>query len=674
MYAILTHSTRYIILFLLLLCSTQRSSAQNEASDFKIDSLVYNYYQKCRKNIKSPIVLSMSDTLFQMAGAKGDQRMQAVALSTQLDYYYYQGTHEDSILIYVNRVKEFAKHTNQPKFYYSVWGNRLIHYYIKQGKTNMALFESRKMLNEAKQEDYKSGIATCYNCLSSIYEAKNIKEKSLYYKLKEAELNEKYQLENYNIAILYASIASQYLNQGKPEKALPLLKKAETVMHGESQRIVVKLRYVHYYLVTGMTATSFKYLQECQLAFNKDPRLAIMIKYLYEMERLYYTTTKQYARALASIAKHQQELRETKENTAYSALLRVKADIYWEMNRKAEAADCYREYLAVDNTLRVEYEETTAGEFATLLNVQQLNDEKSEMQSLAQEKQLQDTRIMIILLGALLSIAVAFSYREKHLNKKLKYSQEELVRKNNSLLQSQKELSQAKEIAEQASRMKTSFIQNVSHEIRTPLNAIVGFSQVLTNYFADNEEAKEFSSIIETNSNLLLKLITDVLILADLDQMEESVNTITTDINLCCQESIDLTKPHLREGVALQFECPEQELIVKTNPKHLSQVLTNLLNNAAKFTTQGDISLAYVLSKKDGTLQFIVTDTGIGIPESEQQRVFERFIKLDSFSQGTGLGLPISRLIADRLDGTLSIDQNYKAGCRFLLSIPYVPA
>ena len=136
-------------LFLILFFTTT-AKAQKEAETFNVDSTLYEYYQRCQECLLEPVVLNMSDTLFRMAGERQDERMQAVAIATQLDYYYFQGTNEDSVIHYTNKVKEFAKATHQPKYYYFAWANRLITYYLKTSRTNIALYELQNMLKEAQ--------------------------------------------------------------------------------------------------------------------------------------------------------------------------------------------------------------------------------------------------------------------------------------------------------------------------------------------------------------------------------------------------------------------------------------------------------------------------------------------------------------------------------------------
>lgn len=626
------------------------AAAQEEADEFNIDPRLYGYYQQCLEVGHLPVVLSMTDTLFNMARDKKDTRMQAVALCTKLNYYYKKGSDERVIKEQVENVKRFARETKQPKYYYFAWGKRLITYYIKKGQLNYALLECRRMLDEAKAEDYKPGIMACYGSLGNIYDVKRMTDKAVEYRLMEAEISEKYQIENYNISFLYCSLAEYYLEKGPAEKALDILKKAEKNVHSASQKFVVDLRYVVYYLNTGEIDQARKLLLKCQQERRKNARLISDEKNLYETEIIFYKKIKRYDQALKSINKLEEASRARGETATVLQLPQLKADLYWEMGRKEEAARYYKEYIEKERQQRAAEENISTGEFANLLEVHKLNTEKIDLERRVQEKRLQNIRVLAYSLGLLLIGASVFFYRESRMNKQLK---------------------KAKERAEAGSRMKTSFIQNMSHEIRTPLNSIIGFSQILTQSFAGNEEAGEYCAIIEKNSNNLLRLITDVLDLSDLDQTEGLLPLSVTDVAHCCRMAIERVEPHLHEGVELISDLPEGELKTLAHPERLVQMLEHLLYNASKFTTEGSIGLACRLSDDRTRVLLTVTDTGIGISPEQHERVFERFVKLNEFTQGTGLGLAICRIIAEKMGGSLILDSQYTGGCRFVLSLPY---
>ena len=236
----------------------------------------------------------------------------------------------------------------------------------------------------------------------------------------------------------------------------------------------------------------------------------------------------------------------------------------------------------------------------------------------------------------------------------------------------EQELIESRELAEQA-ELKQSFLNNMSHEIRTPLNAIVGFSDMLANEpeFSD-EERQEFVDIINTNTKLLLKLVGDVLELSRIESgnlsftfQRESVRRLLDDVY---QTHSLLIRP------PLQFlkDFPPEDVQVNVDPMRLTQVLTNFLNNANKFTKGGSIRLGYCCPSGMSEVHLYVEDTGIGIPHSEQKMIFERFYKRSEFSQGVGLGLSICVLIVEKMGGRIELRSEEGRGSRFTVVLPCI--
>ena len=236
----------------------------------------------------------------------------------------------------------------------------------------------------------------------------------------------------------------------------------------------------------------------------------------------------------------------------------------------------------------------------------------------------------------------------------------------------EQELIESRELAEQA-ELKQSFLNNMSHEIRTPLNAIVGFSDMLANEpeFSD-EERQEFVDIINTNTRLLLKLVGDVLELSRIESgnlsfifQRESVRQLLDDVY---QTHSLLIQP------PLQFlkDFPPEDVQVNVDPMRLTQVLTNFLNNANKFTKEGSIQLGYCCPSGMSEVHLYVEDTGIGIPHSEQKMIFERFYKRSEFSQGVGLGLSICVLIVEKMGGRIELRSEEGRGSRFTVVLPCI--
>ena len=237
------------------------------------------------------------------------------------------------------------------------------------------------------------------------------------------------------------------------------------------------------------------------------------------------------------------------------------------------------------------------------------------------------------------------------------------------LKETEAELILARDRAEMAGRLKSAFLANMSHEIRTPLNAIVGFSDLLVEA-EDIEERKEYVKIVRNNNELLLQLITDIL---DLSKIEAGTFDFTygdVNVNLLCENIVRSMEMKVSEGVALVFDSnlPQYHLISDRNRLH--QVISNFVNNAIKFTSQGSIRVGYQMKGEE--LEFYVQDTGIGIDKEQQLHIFERFVKLNSFVPGTGLGLSICQSIIEQLGGRIGVDSELGKGSRFWFRLPGV--
>lgn len=230
------------------------------------------------------------------------------------------------------------------------------------------------------------------------------------------------------------------------------------------------------------------------------------------------------------------------------------------------------------------------------------------------------------------------------------------------------QLKDALEKAEQADRLKSQFITNMSHEIRTPLNAIVGFSQLITDA-KSREEQEEYHHIVTLNSNLLLTLIEDVLNLSVLDSGKVTFNDTIFDFPDMFRElSLQMQERINRPDIQFISENPLPKLPVKADRERITQIVANLVTNAVKFTRQGHIKMGYAC--KDNGLEIYVEDTGMGIEKKNQDLIFERFKKLNSFIQGTGLGLPICKSIVDQMGGKIRVESEYGKGAVFRVWLP----
>lgn len=233
-------------------------------------------------------------------------------------------------------------------------------------------------------------------------------------------------------------------------------------------------------------------------------------------------------------------------------------------------------------------------------------------------------------------------------------------------------LVQAKVKAEEANTLKSSFLANISHEIRTPLNAIVGFSSLLVSAERGiSEEKQEYINIIENNNTLLLQLISDVLDLSKIEAGTMESDYAPIDVHGLFIELEDTFRlRNKKSGICICYHRRTTECVVKADRNRLVQVMMNLMNNAVKFTGEGSIEFGFDV-REDGFLHFYVTDTGCGIPEERLEEIFGNFVKLNSFVQGTGLGLTICRAIVERMGGKIGAVSRLGQGSTFWFTLPY---
>ncbi|CDD96913.1 aTPase/histidine kinase/DNA gyrase B/HSP90 domain protein [Bacteroides intestinalis CAG:315] len=264
--------------------------------------------------------------------------------------------------------------------------------------------------------------------------------------------------------------------------------------------------------------------------------------------------------------------------------------------------------------------------------------------------------ILVVLLSGLF-VSLYFYYHTKKLKDELE--------------ESESALREAKDRAEESSRLKSAFLANMSHEIRTPLNAIVGFSDVLASGGTSVDEQQGYVDIIKTNSDLLLRLINDIL---DVSRLEADRVTFTIEkcdvVPLCQQVLASVSQARKSENKYI-FECDCESVDLRTDIQRLQQVIINLLSNADKFTRNGKITLKLEVDNEKRVATFSVSDTGTGIPLEKQKLVFERFEKLNEYVQGTGLGLSICKLTVEKWGGEIWVDPGYTDGARFVFTHPF---
>ena len=265
-------------------------------------------------------------------------------------------------------------------------------------------------------------------------------------------------------------------------------------------------------------------------------------------------------------------------------------------------------------------------------------------------------------------VSVSGAYMVQNRDEKVLLTVRDITR----LKKVQEELEAARRVAEVAGEQKTAFLANMSHEIRTPLNAIVGFAGLLVN--ASESERNSYVEIIKGNTNMLLQLVNDILDMSKIEAGTLEFIYSDTDVNQIMRELEGFFRLRLEEAdssVRIVFEPCLPVCFIHTEKNRVSQVLSNFLSNAFKYTKEGSITLGYKVREDD--IYFYVQDTGAGIPAGKVDKVFERFMKLDAKKQGTGLGLSISRTIIKKLGGEIGVFSEYGKGSTFWFTLPVKP-
>lgn len=387
------------------------------------------------------------------------------------------------------------------------------------------------------------------------------------------------------------------------------------------------------------------------------------VGYLYEsVKARYYKATGNYALAHQAI-----DSLLTKDWLPEDWML--KAEILVAEGRFPEAIVVYKKLLELTTRM---HNESFTRQINQLRTLYDLNDKElqakelqiSNMKVTVKQRQLRIASGVCLVLLILLYILYILFRRTRRLK-------DALLREKDSLITSEHALRIAKEKAEAANQAKTDFIANISHEIRTPLNAIVGFAGLLSDPSGSDEERTEYAGIINNNTELLLNLVNDVLDLSRIESGTLPFSFQPSDLVTCCRHALESIRHRVQPGVALTFSPPVPSFTIQTDPLRLQQLLVNLLMNAAKFTLEEEINLAFETDEERQEVRISVMDTGCGIPLAQQEKIFERFEKLDGYSQGMGLGLSICRRIAKRLGATLVVDPLYRKGARFVLTHPY---
>lgn len=668
------------ILFLVLACAYAHGI--NDKNKIKADSLylelsrtekesekMYIYDELAFLYIHEPEEVGFLEQLYNSARSIDSMKYVYGAISS-LTRYYVNTKDRDELMFWIGKLDSISEVRNEvPENVYGAH-SFLCSYYINNGEYELAMNETVLLQLLAEREHDligqiygKEALGNLYLVMERYQEAIQAFEECL--ELLKSEKNRPkhemqvmmFLLETYRLMEDWDKIENML---GYYAEVLSILTSDKVV----TSKYVTRIINFQYY-ISRLTLHIARNKEEiaavdAQKAFeylDENPTDSDLSIYSLSMA-YYYVLAQKNEMALESVKKA------IYPNHILEAL-QLQISILKSMGRQREALIVYNELLEKNRQIN---EGVYVRQVKQLNTLDALNEEKMrklQLKSLQdrikyQQSQLVVVSIAICIVLAFIMLLYLYSVRTRKLKNVLEIEKKNLKETNESLVL-------AKEKAERADRLKSNFIANITHEIRTPLNAIVGFADLLA--FSEEEEKREYIQIINSNVELLLNLVNDVLNLSILESDSFKLDIQNTDIQSVCRNSLESVRHRLVGNVGLKL-LSEDSLYLNTDPSKLQQLLVNLLINATKYTEVGAIHLKYHVDQSAGVVLFTVTDTGCGVPADKAEIIFERFEKVNDFKQGAGLGLAICRMIADLLHGRIFVDSSYTDGARFVFIHP----
>ena len=380
---------------------------------------------------------------------------------------------------------------------------------------------------------------------------------------------------------------------------------------------------------------------------------------IYSTSARYYQYMGEYERAVAYIDSAVTVYKRNGTKADFASIYAVQSWLYENLGDYKNALEALRTSNSIRHDDRVEEAQNSLAEMQTLFQVGQLELEKSRLANRMKFIALLAGGVLVLLLIGWSVYQYVMVRRLTHIRRQLTDANEEITRQSRRAMESEK--------------MKTAFINSMCHEIRTPLNAINGFSDLLLEGDHDHDTRREFREQIWASTTALTTLLENMLELSSLVSSEEPLPLAETDLGLLCAERLQIQR-ELSQNPSVEYVLKgggRGTCVIPTNETYMTRVIDNLLQNAAKFTAAGSVTVCCDKDDRTRKLRIRVTDTGIGIAPDKQEWVFDRFTKVDSFKPGSGIGLYLCRLIVTRLGGAIRVCPDYRAGCCIEITLPY---
>lgn len=560
----------------------------------------------------------------------------------------------DSIISWTDELAPTLKSPKTEEAYFTLvlWE---VNAYIMRGDLSLAIDRARLMYEYAKDIKSNFGIALSNQAIGQAYSASNIQDKALSSYMDALRYLPEDNPQTYRLLV---KISTQLQQMNRLEEAMEYVEKLNPLLEQNPEHplaIPILIENATYYISSGDQDTALQYLHQADSIYkNHTHEIAHEFSINYYTAACYRALAADYhdkEKADEALALYNQLLEvvsNNKRSLEYRWICAEKIYLYKLLGHFDEACQIYKELYSVTDTL------------ASKSYIRQINALKATYQvdEIELENKAQQNKMVVVLIFIGLGLLTFISMLAIWLRRQKKV-----------VVMSTETLEQLRHNAENATRAKSIFLSNMSHEIRTPLNALSGFSALLTEEGLDDSTRRQCTDIIQQNSELLLKLINDVIDLSSLEFGKMQFSIAEHDAVATCRNVTDTVGKVKQTQAELLFETSLEELYIETDDSRLQQVLINLLINATKFTPDGSITLKLEKQSEKMAL-FSVTDTGCGIPKEKQASIFQRFEKLDENAQGSGLGLSICQLIIEHIGGKIWIDPDYTGGSRFVFTHP----
>ena len=659
----------YLLLFLFPLRSKAQSSYQQQIDSIRREipklegkdllEAYYKIYNICYYAGDAKQERNSISQLLEEAEHQGDVKMQGTARVALL-YYYYNADMKDSLISEFPQQQEFLLKQKDWKYYYDIWV-LIVNHHIFTGHSNTALREVKRMYEDAQKRENNYGIGLASYGMGNAYMDIGLHEEAI--EAYERCIKALNQVEKGSSTLLdvypyYCSVLSEVKNYKRMLEITDQWRfyldshKKELGLEGEKG--AHSTYYTYYYnsratalLGLGKISEAEELLKRAYEA-TKDMRDNSQLTVFYNMGQLYLKKG-DYEKALHFNNQIIGRYTVQEDPSGVLMLKKQRAEILFQSHQYEEASYLYKQVFLLADSLNINSVKNQLNEFNTLFKVDELEKEQRE----------EHTRHVYIVLGIIIAALLLIGLLGLYFV--------------NRLRQKNSELALALDHANESDRMKTAFVQHISHEIRTPLNVITGFAQVIgnPNFKLSTDERVDIVESIETNTREITNFVNELLEFSENEGQNHYEKEDVINVNGFCQDIIHRAEQVNNGRLELLYESlVDDSQTIISNVDALQRILRQLVSNGMKFTEKGSVKLRAQLSEDLSMLNISVTDTGIGIPKDQRERVFEKFYKVDSFKRGLGLGLPMAHRIARILGGDLRLDDTYTKGTRFILSLP----